>query len=183
MKKLISTILLCCLISSGLQAQEKPARIRLTDVTLMHEMRATPSPSDKATVSDRAVSFQWPLRSDINTSEAVLDGMKSNKKKVDKSHLKYRLRYSQDAALKNNVTQEETRWPFFNPEKDLATGVWYWQYGYVNETGKTQWSSVLQFTVKANPDKFCPPSFKTMQANLSKIIHAYWCRKTNGRIL
>lgn len=94
--------------------------------------------------------------------------MKSNKKKVDKSHLKYRLRYSQDAALKNNVTQEETRWPFFNPEKDLATGVWYWQYGYVNETGKTQWSSVLQFTVKANPDKFCPPSFKTMQANLSK---------------
>ena len=105
MKKLISTILLCCLISSGLQAQEKPARIRLTDVTLMHEMRATPSPSDKATVSDRAVSFQWPLRSDINTSEAVLDGMKSNKKKVDKSHLKYRLRYSQDAALKNNVTQ------------------------------------------------------------------------------
>ena len=168
MKKLISTILLCCLISSGLQAQEKPARIRLTDVTLMHEMRATPSPSDKATVSDRAVSFQWPLRSDINTSEAVLDGMKSNKKKVDKSHLKYRLRYSQDAALKNNVTQEETRWPFFNPEKDLATGVWYWQYGYVNETGKTQWSSVLQFTVKANPDKFCPPSFKTMQANLSK---------------
>ena len=100
MKKLISTILLCCLISSGLQAQEKPARIRLTDVTLMHEMRATPSPSDKATVSDRAISFQWPLRSDINTSEAVLDGMKSNKKKVDKSRLKYRLRYSQDAALK-----------------------------------------------------------------------------------
>ena len=168
MKKLISTILLCCLVSSGLQAQEKPARIRLTDVTLMHEMRATPSPSDKATISDRAVSFQWPLRSDINTSEAVLDGMKSNKKKVDKSRLKYRLRYSQDAALKNNVTQEETRWPFFNPEKDLAPGVWYWQYGYVNETGKTQWSSVLQFTVKANPDKFCPPSFKTMQANLSK---------------
>lgn len=26
----------------------------------------------------------------------------------------------------------------------------------------------LQFTVEAHPDKFCPPSFKTMQANLSK---------------
>lgn len=165
MKTLISIILLCCLVP-GVQAQEKPARIRLTDTTLMHEMRTTPSPLDKATVSDRAVSFQWPLEAD--TSEEILDGMKSRKKKVDKSRLKYQLRYSQDAALKSNVIQEETRWPFFNPEKDLNPGVWYWQYGYVTEEGKTQWSSVCQFTVEANPNKFCPPSFKVMQARLSK---------------
>lgn len=167
MKKLTSTILLCCLISTGMQAQEKSARIRLTDVTLMHEMRATPSPLDKTTVSDRIVSFQWPLQADVDTSEEVLDGMKSTKKKVDKSRLKYQLRYSQDAAMKNNVMQAETRWPFYNPEKDLAPGVWYWQYGYAQE-GKTAWSPTLQFTVEANPDKFCPPSFKAMQASLSK---------------
>lgn len=167
MKKLTSTILLCCLISTGMQAQEKSARIRLTDVTLMHEMRATPSPLDKTTVSDRIVSFQWPLQADVDTSEEVLDGMKSTKKKVDKSRLKYQLRYSQDAAMKNNVMQAETRWPFYNPEKDLAPGVWYWQYGYAQE-GKTVWSPTLQFTVEANPDKFCPPSFKAMQASLSK---------------
>lgn len=168
MKKLISTILLCSLIFSGMQAQETSARIILPDVTLMHEMRATPSPLDKATVSDRVVSFQWPLQADVDTSENLLDGMKSTKKKVDKSRLKYRLRYSQDAAMKNKVVQAETRWPFFNPEQDLAPGVWYWQYGYVQE-GKTVWSSKLQFTVEANPDKFCPPSFKTMQASLSKV--------------
>ena len=69
--------------------------------------------------------------------------------------------------MKNNVVQAETRWPFFNPEKDLASGVWHWQYGYVEE-GKTKWSPVLQFTVEANPDKFCPPSFKTMQTSLPK---------------
>lgn len=168
MKKLVSTILLfSCLAATGIQAQQKSARIRLTDVTLMHEMRTTPSPLDKATVSDRAVSFQWPLQADVDTSEEILDGVHSGKKKVDKSRLKYQLRYSQDAAMKNNVVQAETRWPFFNPEKDLASGVWHWQYGYVEE-GKTKWSPVLQFTVEANPDKFCPPSLKTMQTSLPK---------------
>ena len=77
MKKLISTILFCSLIFSGMQAQETSARIILPDVTLMHEMRATPFPLDKATVSDRIVSFQWPLQADVNTSENILDGMKS----------------------------------------------------------------------------------------------------------
>lgn len=169
MNKLLSTIVCCCLAATGVQAQsqQQSARIRLTDVTLMHEMRATPSPLDKATVADRAVSFQWPLQADVDTSEEILDGVHSNKKKVDKSKLKYQLRYSQDAAMKNNVVQAETRWPFFNPEKDLASGVWYWQYGYV-ENGNTKWSPVLQFTVAANPDKFCPPSLKTMQASLPK---------------
>ena len=168
MKRSVSTILFCCLAAiSGMQAQQKSARIKLNEVTLMHEMLSTPSPLDKATVNDRAVSFQWPLHADVDTSEEVLDGMKSTKKKIDKSQLKYQLRYSQNAAMKSNVVQVESRWPFFNPEKDLGTGVWYWQYGYV-EDGNTLWSPILQFTVKANPDKFCPPSFKTMQARLPK---------------
>ena len=168
MKRSVSTILFCCLAAiSGMQAQQKSARIKLNEVTLMHEMRSTPSPLDKATVNDRAVSFQWPLHADVDTSEEVLDGMKSTKKKIDKAQLKYQLRYSQDAAMKSNVVQVESRWPFFNPKKDLDAGVWYWQYGYV-EDGNTLWSPVLQFTVKANPDKFCPPSFKTMQTRLPK---------------
>ena len=37
---------------------QKQAVIKLTETTLMHEMRATPSPLDKAVVNDRAVSFQ-----------------------------------------------------------------------------------------------------------------------------
>lgn len=169
MKRLLNTLLVCCLAATGMQAQaqQKSARIRLTDVTLMHEMRTTPSPLDKATVSDRTVSFQWPLAADVDTSEELLDGVHSSKKKIDKSRLRYRLRYSQDAAMKNNVVEAETLWPFFNPEKDLTPGVWHWQYGYVEE-GNTQWSPVLQFTVEANPNKFCPPSLKTMQAKLPK---------------
>lgn len=40
-------ILTICLFTSGLHAQQSPANIRLKDVTLMHEMRATPHRSTK----------------------------------------------------------------------------------------------------------------------------------------
>lgn len=165
MKLTSHIILFLYLIVGGVQAQEPPATIKLKDVTLMHEMRATPSPLDKGIVADRAVSFQWPLHGDVNTSEDILDGVKSSKGGVDKSRLKYQLRYTQDAAMKNKVVQVETHWPFFNPEVDLAPGVWYWQYGYLDgkEVG---WSSVLQFTVKENPDKFSPPALNAVLFHL-----------------
>ena len=143
--------------SISIQAQAQ-ATIKLTDITLMHEMRATPSPTDKAVVSDRSVSFQWPLKENVNK---------------DKTKLRYSLRYSADPTFKKGTIQVETRWPFFNPEKDLAPGTWHWQYGYIID-GKTQWASTQQFTVKANPDKFCPPSLKTALAGLSKAHPRVW---------
>lgn len=177
MKKIIYTAIICCLSASGLQAQKSPARIRLTDVTLMHEMRATPSPSNNSVITDRAVSFQWPLPTNVNTSEEILDGIESStKRKIDKSRLRYQLRYSQDAAMKSGVVEKETRWPFFNPEQDLLPGKWYWQYGYT-ENGKTEWSAVCQFTVEANPNKFCPPSLAMALKNLSKTHPRIWAQK------
>lgn len=149
------------------QAQ-KTATLKLTDVTLMHEMRATPSPLHGATVSDRTVSFQWPLQAELNLVETGLDGMEGKAaRKIDKTKLRYNLRYSQDPTFKKSTVLVETRWPFFNPEKDLAPGTWHWQYGYVIN-GKTQWESTQQFTVEANPTKFCPPSLKELLAKLPK---------------
>lgn len=98
---------------------QKQAVIKLTETTLMHEMRATPSPLDKAVVNDRAVSFQWPLRSDMNSQGSPLDGFEHKVKKVDKTKITYQLRYSQDAGLKSGVVQVETRWPFYNPDNHL----------------------------------------------------------------
>ena len=115
-------ILTICLFTSGLHAQQSPANIRLKDVTLMHEMRATPSPLDKAVVADRIVSFQWPLQEGLYVVESGLDGL-DTKHKIDKSKVRYSLRYSQDPTFKTGVMQVETRWPFFNPEKDLTPGV------------------------------------------------------------
>lgn len=160
-------VLLPVLGTQQVQAQHS-ATIKLTDVTLMHEMRATPSPLDKAVVSDRAVSFQWPLPAELNLVETGLDGMEGKAgRKIDKDKLRYRLRYSQDPTFKKGTVQVETRWPFFNPEKDLAPGTWHWQYGYVIN-GKTQWASTQQFTVEDNPEKFCPPSLKELLGKLPK---------------
>lgn len=109
------TLTLFIAISISIQAQEQ-ATIRLTEKTLMHEMRATPFPLNKSMVSDRCVSFQWPLK-DNNIK--------------DKTKLRYSLRYSTDPAFKKGTVLVETRWPFFNPEEDLTPGLWYWQYGYI----------------------------------------------------
>ena len=69
---------------------QKQAVIKLTETTLMHEMRATPYPLDKAVVNDRAVSFQWPLRSDMNSQDSPLDGFEHKVKKIDKTKITYR---------------------------------------------------------------------------------------------
>ena len=151
------TLTLFIAISISIQAQEQ-ATIRLTEKTLMHEMRATPFPLNKSMVSDRCVSFQWPLK-DNNIK--------------DKTKLRYSLRYSTDPAFKKGTVLVETRWPFFNPEEDLTPGLWYWQYGYIIN-GKTEWASVQQFTVEANPEKFCPPSLKKVLSCLPQTHPRVW---------
>ena len=180
MKRTLFITALTILAITGTQVQaQSPATIKLTDVTLMHEMRATPSPLDKAVVSDRAVSFQWPLQTELNIIETGLDGMEGKTApKTDKAKLRYQLRYSQDPAFKQGTVLVETRWPFFNPEKDLAPGVWHWQFGYVID-GKTQWASTQQFTVKANPDKFCPPSLKEVLGKFPKSHPRVYLDKSN----
>lgn len=172
--KTFSLIALFSLATLGIHAQ---ATIKLSETTLMHEMRATPYPLDKAVVSDRTVSFQWPLRADMNVQDSALDGMEEqSKKKVDKSKIQYRLRYSQDVSFKKGTTEVETRWPFYNPEKPLSAGVWYWQFGYM-ENGQTEWATVQQLTIEDNPNKFSPPSLKMALGNLPKTHPRVWVMK------
>lgn len=159
MKRILLPILpvLCC---AGAAAQP-PVEIHPCAVTLMHEMRETPSPCDGATVCDRAVSFQWPLPDCMNSRDTGLDGSlnASKQPEVDKRTLRYKIRYSQDPALKEGAAEVETRWPFHNPDRDLAPGRWYWQYGYATEAG-IEWSPVRSFTVEEHPGKFTPPALK-----------------------
>ena len=179
MSKIISIITLSFLAVCAQAQTTGEATIRLTDTTLMHEMRATPSPLNGAAVGDRTVSFQWPLPASLNALRSGLDGAEEEvpKKKIDKSKLRYSLRYSPSPAFGQATTvQVETRWPFFNPEQDLAPGTWYWQYGYVTD-GKTEWSDTLQFTVEANPHKFCPPALQAVLKNLPAHHPRVWLDK------
>ena len=143
------------------------ANIRLTDVMLMHEMRVSPSPADKDTVSDRFVSFQWPMPAELNAQCAPLDGAEPTTKTINKSKLSYRLRYAQDPKMKKGLVCVTTHYPFYNPEKPLAPGTWYWQYAHM-VNGKPAWSQVLQVTMGKNPDKFCPPSGKVFLSRIPK---------------
>lgn len=163
--------------SVPLQAQQSPF-IRLTETSLMHESRATPSPLDKEVVNDRFVSFQWPLPLEARPEGAPMDGFEHLVKKVDKSKLAYKIRYAQDADFKKGLVQADTRWPFFNPEKPLTPGIWYWQYGYV-DNGQTTWSKVLQVTVGDSKQKFCPPSLKALLAKVPKTHPRVWVEKEN----
>lgn len=143
------------------------ANIRLTDVSLMHESRDTPYPTDGWVENERAVSFQWPMPVWARGKGAPLDGMEHTVKKVDKSKLHYKLRYSTDKTFPaGNTTAVETIWPFYNPAKPLAPGKWYWQYAYVNEDGTDQWSPVYSVTVSDNKNIFAPPSFDEFIAKL-----------------
>ena len=180
MKKVVLISFVILSAAAQMTYAQKQAVIKLTETTLMHEMRATPYPLDKAVVNDRAVSFQWPLRSDMNSQDSPLDGFEHKVKKVDKTKVTYRLRYSQDAGLKSGVTEVKTRWPFYNPEKPLAAGVWYWQFGYV-EDGQVTWGSVQQVTVEEKEGKFCPPSLKTVLSKLPASHPRVWMMKDDWK--
>ena len=127
MRNIVYTLIIS-FFASALNAQDTPVNIRLEANTLMHEMRATPSPTDKSVVANRAVSFQWPLHADAQVLESGLDGSEgSSGKKVDKSKLRYQLRYSQDPTFKKGATQVETRWPFSGEgsrSRSVALAIW-----------------------------------------------------------
>lgn len=131
--------------------------IKITDISLMHERRSTPSPLHNAIVSDKNVSFMWPL----SNYEAYYAENATEWKRPKEDAINYHIRFSKDPALKKEVFSASTSWPFYNPEQILSEGTWYWQFGYVNGN-RTAWSDIWQFEVAENPDKFTPPSYKTV---------------------
>lgn len=165
MKK-IATLIVLALSTPAISpvmagAEELPDVIRLTDASLMHEMRETPSPADGSTQGDRKISFQWPLAADcgyVDASKAVVK---------DKTKLRYKLRYSTDKSFGKDVVEVDPKWPMYNPDADLKAGRWYWQHGYVMpDGGEVKWSPVFSFMVEDRADRFSPPSYKEARAKL-----------------
>lgn len=129
--------------------------------TLMHEMRETPSPLSGAVITDRSVSFMWPLDTCYGDEvSSGLDGDNSGPKakKPSCNRLNYSILISQDSTFRNNVIQAEVIWPFYNSDKNLTDGKWYWKYGYANQ-GSYRWSELLSFTLKKQKIFFAPPAY------------------------
>lgn len=122
LKRIYLGVMILCTSVAGVMAQEAPANIRLKEATLMYEMRATPSPINKAVVADRAISFQWPLHGGAQVLESGLDGSQAApKKKVDKSKLRYKLRYSQDPMFKKKHSNGRNPLAVLQPGERLDT--------------------------------------------------------------
>ena len=119
MKNLILIPLFTVVAINPVCAQKAPAHIRLTEQSMMHESRVTPSPLNGAMVDDRFVSFQWPLPAEAQSDGAPMDGFEHLVKKIDKSKLAYKIRYAQDSTFKKGCFQADTSLTYYNPEKPL----------------------------------------------------------------
>lgn len=159
MKKIVLGLsALCLLMACG--SSEQPAVIKISEETLMHEVRATPSPADGTYVKVNPPRFMWPDK--FPHLGPVLDGVPGQ---VDeKPKVVYRIRISQDKNFRKNVLTGERAWAFFNPFQCLAQGKWYWQHAYVTPEGTEEWSPIYQFYIDKDTPEFNPPTLEKVLA-------------------
>ena len=162
MKQRISIFLLFTILLSANGYAQK-AIMRLTQQTLMHEVRETPSPLDGQHITVNPPRFMWPDK--FPHLGAVLDGVEEEDYKPE---VTYRIRIARDPEFKSEVITAERKWAFFNPFKLFEKGKWYWQYAYVDKDGKEEWSPVSHFYIDGHIRTFSPPSLQEVLAKLPK---------------
>lgn len=133
--------------------------LRLSQQTLMHEVRETPSPLDGQHIAVNPPRFMWPDK--FPHLGPVLDGVEEEDHKPE---VTYRIRIARDPEFKSEVMTAERNWAFFNPFKLFEKGKWYWQHAYLDKDGKEEWSPVYHFYVDEQTRTFNPPSLQEVLA-------------------
>lgn len=147
----LSILLLALLLPLGGRAQK--SILRLTQPTLMHEVRQTPSPLDGQHITMNPPRFMWPDK--FPHLGPVLDGVEEEE---HKPRVTYRIRIAHDREFKQGVITAERAWAFFNPFKLFDRGTYYWQHAYVDPSGREEWSPIYHFVVDKKSRTFNPPS-------------------------
>lgn len=160
MKRITYYFLFAALLSSASAGAQKSI-MRLTQPTLMHEVRETPSPLHGQHIAMNPPRFMWPDK--YPHLGAVLDGVEG---KDHKPHVTYRIRIARDKDFKQGLITAERNWAFFNPFQLFDNGTYYWQHAYVDKDGNEEWSPVYHFTIDKNTQTFNPPSLKELLAKL-----------------
>jgi len=81
---------------------------------------------------------------------------------------RYTVELSQDESFATGVTtSDKIKWCFFNPNKKLQDGTWYWRYNTHKGDDKVQ-SETHSFTINDNVSVYEYPSVKTLIANVPK---------------
>jgi len=137
--------------------------LRLSQQTLMHEVRETPSPLDGQHIAVNPPRFMWPDK--FPHLGPVLDGVEEEDHKPE---VTYRIRIARDPEFKSEVMTAERNWAFFNPFKLFEKGKWYWQHAYLDKDGKEEWSPVYHFYVDEQTRTFNPPSLQEVLAKFSQ---------------
>ena len=135
--------------------QAQKSIMHLTQPTLMHEVRETPSPLDGQHIAMNPPRFMWPDK--FPHLGAVLDGVDG---KDFKPHVTYRIRIARDSKFTKGVITAERNWAFYNPFRLFEKGKWYWQHAYIDKNGKEEWSPVYHFYVDDKTLVFNPPSLE-----------------------
>lgn len=160
MKQLTCYFLFAALLSVSPAGAQKSI-MRLTQPTLMHEVRETPSPLDGQHIAMNPPRFMWPDK--FPHLGAVLDGVEGEERKP---HVTYRIRIARDKEFKQGLITGERNWAFFNPFQLFEKGTYYWQHAYVDKNGNEEWSPVYHFHVDEDTHTFNPPSLKELLAKL-----------------
>ena len=119
MKQRISIFLLFTLLLFANGYAQKGI-MRLTQQTLMHEVRETPSPLDGQHIAVNPPRFMWPDK--FPHLGPVLDGVEEEDHKPE---VTYRIRIARDPEFKSEVMTAERNWAFFNPFKLFEKGIYF----------------------------------------------------------
>ena len=133
MKRITYYFLFAALLSSTSVGAQNSI-MHLTQSTLMHEVRETPSPLDGQHITMNPPRFMWPDK--FPHLGAVLDGVEGEEQKP---HVTYRIRIARDKDFRQGVITAERDWAFFNPFQLFEKGTYYWQHAYVDKNGKEEW--------------------------------------------
>ena len=160
MKRITYYFLFAALLSSTSVGAQNSI-MHLTQPTLMHEVRETPSPLDGQHIAMNPPRFMWPDK--FPHLGAVLDGVEGEEQKP---HVTYRIRIARDKDFRQGVITAERNWAFFNPFQLFEKGTYYWQHAYVDKNGKEEWSPVYHFYIDENTCTFNPPSLQELLTKL-----------------
>lgn len=134
---------------------------KLTQPTLMHEVRETISPADGQEITQNPPAFMWPDK--YPHLGPVLDGVE---KEHDKPHVTYKIRIASNKSFSKDLIEAERNWAFFNLFQELENGKWYWQHAFITPEGIEEWSPVYHFIVNKKAHKAIAPSLEMVLEKL-----------------
>lgn len=151
--KLVGWGIFCCLaLPNALRAQgDTPTRI--------HEnVRETPYPQ----------AYHQPY---LNPVPLLVP-----QKMKQADFLQFTLSKEKDFSGNTTLTSKPVAWCMFNPHQVLSSGVWYWRFRSVSQSGENKaWSPTYSFTITDDIPQFVTPPFEVVRKSMLEKHPQLYC--------